>query len=208
MIIKTIFCCFRRIVVNRPVVLLFVAEQWFLVRIGRGGILVEEWEGSLCESSSLVGSSPELKKTGELLSPLLFALPNLTLGHMMIGGNQSVKPRFVNINEKAKIPLQDAFSILFMKNAREVFRNIPTPTGKDLATEKTLLTEHKRLKKKIYQNVVKQLKNGLVIPKRREIYDIMNTMFASPNGYSTKFIAYGLKKVGLRIIGLTTWIRC
>ncbi|EFC49864.1 glyceronephosphate O-acyltransferase [Naegleria gruberi] len=121
---------------------------------------------------------------------------NLTSGESFNGFN--------NVNRPSTRPFEDFFNIFFNYGAKDTFDNIQTNTEQEKVHRSSISNkEYRRIRKKVLERVLKQLKtNGetsMVIPKRREIKDIMDTMFARSNGYSLKVVAYSFRKVWTKI---------
>ncbi|KAL9656495.1 hypothetical protein ABK040_005259 [Willaertia magna] len=95
-----------------------------------------------------------------------------------------------NVNQ-SNIIFKDYIDFIYSLKSKDIFKKVNHVTNSSPIASK----EHFRLRRKIYERVLKQFKDSTIIPKRTEMYKIMDQMFARSNGTSTKYIAYMFRKI-------------
>nr|CAG4709818.1 unnamed protein product [Naegleria fowleri] len=117
------------------------------------------------------------------------------------------------MNQPSQGLFSDFLKFFYHTQSSRVFESVKSPLQDHLQDqdEKSMFkTEHRRMKRKIYEKVKKdmlKLRQGdnqedssnnlkeIMIPKKREMYQIMDTMFARPHPISLKLVTYGFKKL-------------
>ncbi|KAG2387987.1 hypothetical protein C9374_000837 [Naegleria lovaniensis] len=112
------------------------------------------------------------------------------------------------INQPSQGLFSDFLKFFYNTKSSQVFESVKSQ--EDSNETSIFNTEHRRMRRKIYEKVKKEMLNlrqggdnqqssntlkEIIIPKKREMYKIMDTMFARPHPISLKMVTYGFKKL-------------